>query len=160
MKKSVYFGLVAFLILSGCSKSDDVSFVNQDDYKLKSTTANGSVSWYTSGGYYIPLVCNEVEVGYIFGWPIEWHIIDHYNNGQLVWSIYNTTGSLTNRSTGEVFKIQESDRLIWTQGDYSFHANLNGDQGSHYILSGHFDPISFDIFVERAVCPDGPKNQE
>lgn len=160
MKKTIYFSLVAFLILLGCSKSDDVSVVNPDENQLKSTAENESVSWYVSGGYGIPLVCDDVQVGYLFGWPIEWHIIDHYAKGQLVWTIYNTTGSLTNRSTGEVFKIQESDRLIWTQGDYSFHANLVGDQGSHYILFGSFDPISFEVYVDKAVCPNGPKNQK
>jgi len=160
MKKSIYFSLVAFLILSGCSKSDDYSVVNPAENQLKSTLTNGSVSWFTSGGYGIPLVCDEVQVGYLFGWPIEWHIIDHYNKGQLEWTIYNTTGSLMNRSTGEVFKIQESDRLIWTQGDYSFHANLIGDQGTHYILSGRFDPISFAVFVDKAVCPNGPQDHE
>ncbi|MRS02141.1 hypothetical protein EG832_02750 [bacterium] len=160
MKKTVYFSLVAFLILWGCSKSDDFTVGNPDESQLKSATANGSVSWYTSGGYYIPLVCDDIQVDFIFGWPIEWHVIDHYKNGQLDWTIYQTTGTLTNRHTGEIFKIQESDRLIWNQEDYSFHANLIGDQGSHYILSGRFDPITFEVFVDKAVCPSGPQNQE
>ena len=159
MKRIIYLSMAAFLIVLGCSKSDDFA-VNPDENQLKSASVNGSVSWYVSSGYYIDLVCNDVQVGYVFGWPIEWHIIDHYNNGELEWTMYKTNGSLTNKSTGEVFKIQESDKLIWSQGDYTFHANLTGNQGSHYILSGHFDPITFEVFVDKATCPNGPKNQE
>jgi hypothetical protein len=159
MKRIIYLSLVLFLIILGCSKSDDFP-VNPGEDQLKSATDNGSVSWYVSSGYYIDLVCNDVQVGYVFGWPIEWHIIDHYENGELEWTMYKTNGSLTNRSTGEVFKIQESDKLIWSSGDYTFHANLIGNQGSHYILSGHFDPITFEVFVDKATCPNGPKNQE
>ena len=160
MKKTIYFSLMAFLIFLGCSKSDELSGLNPDENQLKSATANESVSWYTSGGYYIPLVCDGVQVDFVFGWPIEWHVIDHYKNGLLVWTIYQAAGTLTNRHTGEIFKIQETDKLIWTQEDYSFHANLIGDKGSHYILSGRFDPITFEVFVETAVCPNGPKSQE
>jgi hypothetical protein len=36
MKKTIYLSLVAFLIVLGCSKVDDVSVVNQDENQLKS----------------------------------------------------------------------------------------------------------------------------
>ena len=145
-------------MVMGCSKSDDVSVVNLGKNQLKSASVNKSVSWDYSSGYYVDLVCDDVQVGFVFGWPIEWHVIDHYKNGDLEWTLYNANGSLTNRHTGEVFKIQESDKLIWSQGDYTFHANLIGNQGSHYILSGRFDPVTFEVLVDRAVCPNGPKN--
>jgi len=119
---------------------------------------SGCVSWYYSGGYGIPLVCDDVQVGYISGWPVDWHVIDHYKNGEIEWSIYKASGSLTLKSTGEVFEIQESDKIFYSKGNFSFHANLVGNQGSHYILSGNFDPITYEVFVEKAVCPNGPKN--
>jgi hypothetical protein len=148
---------MASLSIMGCAKVANDPTAKPEGNQVKSAAVNGSVSWYYSSGYYIPLVCDGVQVGYVFGWPIEWHVIDHYKNGELEWSMYKTNGSLTNRSTGEVFKIQESDKLLWSQGDYTFHANLIGNKGTHYILSGHFDPINFEAFVERAVCPNGPK---
>lgn len=152
---------MVFLIFIGCSKSsDDVAVVNPSENQLKSASTDKTVSYYISSAYYIPLVCDGLEVGFVFGWPIEWHIIDHYKNGELEWTMYKTNGSLTNRSTGEVFKIQEADKLIWSQGDFTFHANLIGNQGSHYIFSGRFDPITYEVLVDKAVCPNGPKSIE
>jgi hypothetical protein len=157
MKTLICFSLMAFLVFSGCKKFDNDSAAKPDENQLKAAPKNGSVSWNLSTGYGIPLVCDGEQVGSVFGWPVDWHIIDHYKNGELEWSIYNVTGSLKNSYTGENFKIQESDKLIWSQGDYTFHANLMGDQGTHYILSGHFDPATFAVFVDKAVCPNGPK---
>lgn len=37
MKKTIFFSFVAFLILSGCSKSDDLSSLNPNQNELKST---------------------------------------------------------------------------------------------------------------------------
>lgn len=158
MKKMLYFSLVAFLFTMGCSKVDNDPAAKPDGNQLKAAPVTGSVSYISSGGYGIPLVCDGVQVGSVFGWPIDWHIIDHYENGELVWTMYKTNGSLTNTVTGEVFKIQESDKLIWSQADYTFHANLIGNRGTHYILFGHFEPGTFEVFVERAVCPNGPKD--
>jgi hypothetical protein len=158
MKKMIYFSLMVFLLTTGCAKVTNDPVAKPDGNEVKSAAVNGSVSWNLSTGYYIPLECDGVQVGSVFGWPIDWHVIDHYKNGELDWSIYNVTGTLTNRNTGEVFKIQESDKLLWSQGDYTFHANLMGNLGTHYILSGHFDPITFEVLVEKAVCPNGPQN--
>ncbi|MDP3642177.1 MAG: hypothetical protein Q8S54_03190 [Bacteroidota bacterium] len=46
MKKTIYLILVAFLIVLGCSKVDDVSVVNQDENQLKSArTATALGVW-------------------------------------------------------------------------------------------------------------------
>ena len=46
MKKTIYLSLVAFLIVLGCSKVDDVSVVNQDENQLKSArTATPLYVW-------------------------------------------------------------------------------------------------------------------
>jgi hypothetical protein len=158
MKTLICFSLMVFLVFSGCSKVDNDSAAKPDNNQLKAAPKNGSVSWYYSGGYGIPLVCDDVQVGFLFGWPVDWHVIDHYKNGEIEWSIYNASGFLTLKSTGEVFKIQESDKIFYSKGNFTFHANLVGNLGSHYILSGHFDPATFEVFVDKAVCPNGPKN--
>jgi len=36
MKKTIYFSFIVFLLLSGCSKSDDASFLNLNENQLKS----------------------------------------------------------------------------------------------------------------------------
>lgn len=46
MKKTIYFSLVAFLIVLGCSKVNDVSVVNPDENQLKSArTASPIAQW-------------------------------------------------------------------------------------------------------------------
>ena len=40
MKKTIHFSLVAFLILLGCSKVDDVSVVNSSENQLKSAQSS------------------------------------------------------------------------------------------------------------------------
>jgi hypothetical protein len=159
MKKTFYFSLMAILVLLGCSKVENDSAVKPDGNQFKAAPVNGSVSWILSGYfYYLPIECDGVEAGFVYGGPIDWHIIDHYKNGEVVWTMYKVNGSLTNIPTGEVFKIQESDKLIWSKGDYTFHANLIGNQGGHYILSGRYNPITGEVFIDKAVCPNGPKN--
>jgi hypothetical protein len=158
MKKFIYLSLMAFLFTMGCAKVSNDPAAKPDVNQVKALPYDGSVSWSYSSGYGVPLVCDEVQVGSVFGWPIEWHIIDHYKNGELDWSIYNANGSLTNRYTGEIFKIQESDKYLYSKGDFVFHANLIGNQGTHYILFGHFDPITYEVFIDKAVCPNGPQN--
>lgn len=117
---------------------------------------NGSVSYSYTGGYISPLVCDGVQVDEISG-NVEWHVVDHFKNGELEWSIYTPSGSLTSEITGEVFEIHESDKIMWAQGIYTFHANLLGNQGGHYILFGHADLTTWEIVFDKVVCPDGPK---
>jgi len=156
MKKMLYFSLVAFLFILGCAKIADDPAATPDGNQLKAAPVNGSVSYYYTGGYISPLVCDGVQVDEISG-NVEWHVIDHYKNGVNEWSIYTPSGSLTSKKTGEVFEIHESDKIMWTQGIYTFHANLVGNQGGHYILFGHADLVTWEIVFDKAVCPNGPK---
>lgn len=111
---------------------------------------NGSVSYNYTGGYVSPLVCDGVQVDEITG-NVEWHVVDHYKNGELEWSIYTPSGSLTSEK-GEVFEIHESDKIMWSNGIYTFHANLVGNQGGHYILFGHADLTTWEIVFDKVVC--------
>ncbi len=52
MKKTIYFSLVAFLILLGCSKVDDVSVVNPDENQLKSARTATPISSYATQQYW------------------------------------------------------------------------------------------------------------
>jgi hypothetical protein len=113
---------------------------------------NGSVSYNYTGGYTSPLGCGGVQVDEISG-NVEWHVVDHYKNGELEWSLYTPSGSLTSKNKGEVFEIHESDKIIWSMGIYTFHANLVGTQGGHYILFGHADLATWEIVFDKVVCP-------
>jgi hypothetical protein len=154
MKTLIFLSLIAFLILSGCAKNDDESVVNQGVNRLKDGPLNGTVSYYWSGGIATYISCDGVVVDYLEGGDIEWHILDHYKNGELEWSIYKATGSLTIESTGEVFEIKESDKVDVLSGDFTFHSNLIGDQGSHYILSGSgLWVYPYTVTIDKANCP-------
>lgn len=151
MKTLIYFSLIAFLFLSGCTKNDEESTLKTGVNQLKSVPENGTVSYNFTWGYIADLICDDVVIDQLSG-NVEWHIRDHYTNGEIVWSIYNATGSLMS-TNGEVFEIHESDKLWYSQDDWTFHCNLTGDQGSHYILSGHGDLTTWEIFVDKANCP-------
>jgi hypothetical protein len=151
MKVLIYLSLIAILILSGCAKNDDESSVRTGVDQLKSVPENGTVSYNFYWGYWADLFCDDEYMGYLSG-PVDWHVRDHYKDGELEWSIYNASGSLEGPN-GEIFTIHESDKIYYSQPDWTFHCNLLGDQGSHYILSGHGDPVTYQVFVDRANCP-------
>ena len=136
MKKLIFFSLIAFLLSSG--------------FTLQSQAQNGTISYTYTGGYSAYVYCNEVAVDQILG-DVEWHVRDHYKDGVLVWSIYNASGSLTSEN-GEVFVIHESDTIYWSQNEWTFHCNLIGNLGNHYILSGHGDPTTWEVFIDKANC--------
>ena len=151
MKTLIYLSLIAFLILSGCAKNDDEASIKNDVNRLKAVPQNGTISYNYTGGYFADLICDEVVIDQLYG-NVDWHVRDHYKNGEIEWSFYNATGTLTS-TNGEVFEIHESDKLYWSDEDWTFHCNLTGDQGSHYILSGHGDLATWEVFVDRANCP-------
>jgi len=154
MKTLIYVSLIAFLLLSGCTKNDEESTLKTGVNELKSVPENGTVSYYFSATILTYISCDGEEIGTLEGGDIEWHILDHYKNGEPEWSIYKATGTLTDESTGEIFEIKESDKVDYNGGDFTFHSNIIGDQGSHYILAGTglwIPPYTVTIF--RANCP-------
>lgn len=136
MKKFIFISLLTFLLSSG--------------FTVESQAQNGTVSYTYSGGYSADVICNEVLVDQILG-PFAWHVRDHYKNGELEWSIYTASGSLTSEN-GEVFAIHESDKIYWSQNEWTFHCNLIGNLGNHYILSGHGDATTGEVFIDKANC--------
>jgi hypothetical protein len=89
---------------------------------------------------------------------LDVHVIDKYQDGVVVSSISQWKGE-TISSTGEIFKWREVDKVeildvVAPQPyDLAFHVNLNGDQGSHFILSGtvnYIKPVT--ITIDKAVC--------
>ena len=146
--------MIAFLLFAGCSKNADDTLVNTDVNQLKAAHENGTFSYYFTAPILTYISCDGVEIGTLEGGDIDWHVLDHYKNGEPEWSIYKASGSLTNESTGEVFEIKESDKVDYNGGDFTFHSNIIGDQGSHYILSGTGLWIPpYTVTIYHAVCP-------
>jgi hypothetical protein len=84
--------------------------------------------------YYLPVYCNNEVVDVLTGSQDVYGLL-HYRNGVLIWGNYHSDGIVTSVLTGEVFTLQENDVKQMT-GDgptLTWHTNLRGDQGSHYI---------------------------
>ena len=137
MKKLICLSLFAFLFSTG--------------FIVKSQAQ--SVSHYFTGEYWAPLICNGVQVDEVWG-EITVHCIMHYKNGKLIWMIHKYSGSLTGQVSGEVFEIQETDKIDLNEDTYTFHANIRGNQNNHYILSGtglYVEPWT--VYIDKANCP-------
>jgi hypothetical protein len=92
---------------------------------------------------------------------LDTHIMEKYNDGKWVYIFCQYKGE-TISSTGEVFKWSEVDKVekldvVANQPfEDTFHANLNGNQGSHYILSGYvnYSVRPAIVIIDKALCLD------
>ena len=155
MKKIIYLSLVAFLIILGSSAIDNVSGVNPGVSQLNSATPDPTISFRSQGFFWFPLICDGVIVNQLFG-VVDLHVVafGYPNTSQYT---MRASGTLTDWF-GEEFRIMEVEKIDGPE--FSFHFNIIGDKGSHYILfgSGTFYPWS--ITFEKAVCPNGPMEKE
>lgn len=168
MKRTIYLSLVAFLFLFGCSKVDDVSVVNPSENQLKSGTIDRTIPMtfreaFTSIAKIIPIECDGIEVDHLSGTlDVFCRMFGYYPEGQegndnafvSEWMIHNYSGTLASTSgSGEIFEIQGVKKMDMLEKDFTFHLNVKGSLGSHYILfaSGTNSPYTFTI--EKAVCP-------
>lgn len=153
MKKIIYFSLAAFLFILGSSEFQSVCGVNSGNTQLNSETPDRTISHRFQSGYWTPITCDGVTFDYLEG-VLDVHCVMFGHAGAWQWMTMRFTGTLTN-SEGEHFKIKEIDKSDATE--FSWHANIVGDMGSHYVISGTgtFDPYTFTI--DQVVCPNGPK---
>lgn len=65
---------------------------------------------------------------------------DHYKNGVwTAWNMHLNNVAFISEKTGEVFKLQGTERGTMEGMDYTF-GNLIGNNGSHYIMNIIMDP--------------------
>jgi hypothetical protein len=109
-------------------------------------------------GYWSPVYCtNElgvlVLVDELTG-TINSHVVVHYKNNQYQWYMIQWEGEITSEMNQEVFQIHESDKIdIPITGVYTYHFNLVGNMGSHYINFGTLNMIDWTIVCTKSVCP-------
>jgi len=158
MKKTIYLSLVVFLFILGCSKSDDSS-INQDENLLKSGIVERNYPMVTTGIIYIPVICDGGEIDKLKGsLDIFCRMFGYYDaagkfHGE--WKVQTFEGNLTSTNgSGEVFAVKGSRKIDVINTDYTLRANIKGDKGTHYILSGFSNTLSpTDLIIERATCP-------
>jgi hypothetical protein len=143
MKKTICFSLVAFLIVLGVAKSD-VASAQSNPGSLQRT-----VPMFTTENYTIPIYCDGILVDILKG-SVESFCRMHYENGVIVWMIHNFNGILTSKS-GEVFEFIGVRKIDSVEKEYTIHANIKGDLGSHYIIL--YSVNSGKLIIEKAICP-------
>ena len=180
MKKTIYLILVAFLILLGCSKVDDVAVVNQGENQLKSapTIVDRTVPMYYQESYpntpqgkltVIPVECGGgVPIDYLQGTlDVFCRMYGHYASDpkdptkQIFvseWMIHSYSGTLTSTSgSGEVFDVHGTKKMDVIGKVFTFHLNIKGSLGNHYILTASGtnanNSLGYTFTIERAVCP-------
>jgi hypothetical protein len=104
--------------------------------------------------YYIdiPVNCNDQVIDRLSG-TVTIHVINHYKNGDLLWSRQQFDGAVTSQS-GEVFTVK--DIFTWDLSNgliCSGHCNIKGSYGTHYILTYIYDGNTDTFSFVKAVCP-------
>lgn len=159
MKKTIYFSLVVCIIGLGVAKTDVATAQNK-------TVPMSYVEKYTSTSKLgpIPIICEGVVVDHLFGdLDVFCRMFGYYdpahsgdnNYFHSFWMIHSYSGTLTGES-GELFEISGTKKMDMTAGDFTFHLNIRGNEGNHYILwaSGTNSP-NYTFTVDRAVCLEG-----
>ncbi len=146
MKKIAFLFLAFIFISMGCTKSDDFPEQNMPDNELKSAEKGKGYTeqFYFNPGdgqYWLPVICDGVEVDYLggAGSNLSVHGILHFKDGEYQWGKWLVKGTIMSQSTGEIFKIHETNKgyLDDEGSDYLIsRTNAVGDQGTHYIFSG------------------------
>jgi hypothetical protein len=155
MKKTISFVLVAFLILLGVAKTDVASA------QLRLVPMSYVETYSATKLTPIPIICDGVVIDHLSGsLDVFCRMFGYYdpaypgNNNYFhwLWMIHTYTGFLTGEF-GEVFEIRGVKKLDGIDKDFTFHLNIKGSSGSHYILfaSGTNSP-NYTFTVDRAVC--------
>ena len=132
MKKTIYFSLVAFLIVLGCSKIDNVSAQGKSEPKKVTTAHTGSFD------AVFDLWCGDQVIDQLSG-TMNYHCTMQFQNDVMLFMNMVYYGSFAGNS-GEVFKYKEITKYDASQGDLNsnFHFNVIGNKGSHIIASGKY----------------------
>ena len=112
-----------------------------------------SVSYYMEWDYWTPIYCDGVQVDYVTGTATA-HVVEHYTDGELVWLKMHSYGEVTSES-GEVFTLH-NDQTKEDLTEVTWHFNLDGENGTHYIGSFYWnfieDPDMENLIVNQSVC--------
>ena len=152
---------MAFLIVLGVSKSDMVSAQGKGN-PLQPGLVDRSFPMetteeYTSELRKIPISCDGVVVDRLSGsLDVFCRMFGHYdplNPNVFItqWMIHNYSGTLTGEK-GEVFEIQGVKKIDSIDKIYTFHLNLKGNMGSHYIISASGTTSPYTFTIDKSVC--------
>ncbi|MDD4108883.1 MAG: hypothetical protein PHH93_09200 [Prolixibacteraceae bacterium] len=140
--KTTFFLILFFFLGLAVTQTSAQEKANQADQ-----------GWFTST-YWSPVYCDGEIVDLLEGGEIRVHYVFRlFKNGSvLAKEIDQIKGTVTS-STGEVFKIRETDKYKYIDGwELTWHYNLIGDQGSHYIGTITYYYKTGELVVGHTVC--------
>lgn len=109
--------------------------------------------WLTST-YWSPVYCDGVMVDELSGGEISIHyVFKLFKNGSVLAKEIDQIKGTDTSSTGEVFKIRETDKYEYINGwVVTWHYNLIGNLGTHYIGTLTLNLKTGEIVVGHTVC--------
>ncbi|HAQ19689.1 MAG TPA: hypothetical protein DCR40_10725 [Prolixibacteraceae bacterium] len=147
MKKTIYLILVAFLIVLGSSKVDNVSAQGKSDPKKEQTAHR-----WTSENVEFELWCGDKLIDFLVG-DVDVHCTMQYENGVLLFMNMTFHGTFKGQTSGEVFKYKEITKYDPSNVKiYKDHFNAVGDKGSHVIVSYTFLTEGWVFVLNKAIC--------
>lgn len=155
------FGVV--LIIAGCSKTVEFPEENMTENQLKSADSR-TINFEMPPGYASPIICDGEEVDYlevgedgVGGENLYAHATAHIIDGKFVWAIVHTKGTLTSQSTGETFKINEINKVLFDENEevesLISRTHARGDKGTHVILFFNVDWENKTFVLLKGICP-------
>jgi hypothetical protein len=157
----------AILIFAGCSKTDEFPEGNMTDNQLKSADSR-TINFEMPPGYATPIICDGEEVDYlevgddgVGGEYLYGHATAHIIDGKFVWAIVHTKGMLTSQSTGETFKINETNKVTFDENEeiasLLVRTHARGDKGTHVIMFFDVDWENKIFVLLKGICPGNDK---
>ena len=147
MKTIKFIGIILFTLL----------VVNSVQVKAQNPNVEGTrtVVWVLENGWgSIPVFCDGTQVDMLKGSGFKLLFREHYKEGVFTKMIISGSGKVvyTSENTGEKFTIHEVDRMEVEKGEYIWHFNAKGEDGTHYI--GHMvtDPTTWKVVEAKVNC--------
>ena len=105
--------------------------------------------------YWQPVVCNGSEIDWLLG-TTTLSGIQHFKDGVAIWEYFRNSGVVNSTVSTEEFRVKEVDKqyVVGNDNPYyvTWHFNLIGDQGSHYIGYMTWDLRINEMTVDKFVC--------
>lgn len=109
--------------------------------------------WFTST-YWSPVYCDGEMVDLLEGGELRVHYVFRmFKNGSVLAKEVDQIKGTVTSSTGEVFKIRETDKYKYIDGwVLTWRYNLIGDMGSHYIGTLTYSYKTGELIIGHTVC--------
>jgi len=164
MKKIVFLILALTLIFLGCTKNEDFPMGNDEELQLKSADSRTVNYYWPSAGFYTPVYCDGVIIDYLYGNPetLQSHGVYHLVDDVAKWANIIVKGTVKSESTGEVFKINEVNKLVFDENEdiinFTCRTHAKGNMGTNVIMFFTVvDLQAHEMVLEKAICASNNK---